>query len=406
LLIGIVLLSPIFAWFTLRKGYSANQRFLAFGWLVIMFIAVRAGNGDKLAATTYLTSTSTENHTKPKIPPELPPPFANLADEVPGFEAKLAADEVYQSVWTGPRADLDLFLTYVSELLASGEASIKIADPIGRKKLKDSGIKLYLIFVRVGRFPDDFVRRFSAHLDAVKGEARLGTWTPWKESGDPVHDFTALAMWFRPEDPSYVRERLAARRGDAGPVPWFNLNQDTAPERPWLVSERAALERLALLGPLTSEENARHAALVEAKKQPKLGMDFKLGNFTYNVKGVTSYRSIGSGFTKKRASEGALFVVVEYTILNDSNATATVLTDDFRIMDSQDREYHPSSEANTALIMSGESKDLFVSEVQPGLRKKMQTAFEMPDASARGTFTLVIPEKGLLGTGSVRITFN
>jgi hypothetical protein len=61
------------------------------------------------------------------------------------------------------------------------------------------------------------------------------------------------------------------------------------------------------------------------------------------------------------------------------------------------------SEANTALEMSGH-KDLIVSELQPGLTKKMVTAFEMPDATARGTFTLVIPEKGLLGTGSVRIT--
>jgi hypothetical protein len=33
----------------------------------------------------------------------------------------------------------------------------------------------------------------------------------------------------------------------------------------------------------------------------------------------------------------------------------------------------------------------------------MATAFEMPDAAAKGVFTLVIPEKGL-GTGSVRIT--
>ena len=147
-----------------------------------------------------------------------------------------------------------------------------------------------------------------------------------------------------------------------------------------------------------------YAPVVEAERQPKLGEDFRLGDFTYNVKRVTSSTTIGSGFAKKRASEGARFVVVEYTILNESNVTETVLADDFRIVDSQKREYRPSSEANTALMMSGETKDFVISEVQPGIKKKMQTAFEMPEASVMGGFTLVIPEKGLLGTGSVRIS--
>jgi len=124
---------------------------------------------------------------------------------------------------------------------------------------------------------------------------------------------------------------------------------------------------------------------VESKKQPGLDEDFQLGDFTYNVKRVTSYATIGSGFAKKRASEGALFVVVEYTILNESNATKTVLADDFRIADSQKREFRPSSEANTSLMMSGETKDFVISEVQPGIKKKMQTAFEMPEASVMGS---------------------
>jgi hypothetical protein len=48
---------------------------------------------------------------------------------------------------------------------------------------------------------------------------------------------------------------------------------------------------------------------------------------------------------------------VEYTIRNDSNATETVFTDDFRIVDAQGREFRPSAEGNMALASSG-NKDL------------------------------------------------
>ena len=59
LLIGIVLLPFIFAWFTLRKGYSKNQRFLALGWMVIVFVSVRAGNRDKVDSATESASAYT-----------------------------------------------------------------------------------------------------------------------------------------------------------------------------------------------------------------------------------------------------------------------------------------------------------------------------------------------------------
>lgn len=138
-------------------------------------------------------------------------------------------------------------------------------------------------------------------------------------------------------------------------------------------------------------------------REPGLGEEFKLGSFTYTVKNVQLAGAVGSGFSRKSASEGAMFVLVNFTIRNDSNETETVMTDDFRIIDAQGRQYQPSSDANTALIMST-GKDLGITELHPGLKKSMTTAFEMPEESAKGVFTLVIPEKGLFGTGSVRIT--
>lgn len=139
-------------------------------------------------------------------------------------------------------------------------------------------------------------------------------------------------------------------------------------------------------------------------RQPKFGEAFRLGDFTYSVTNVKVMDEVGKGYGKKTASEGAAFVVVQFTIQNEGNATETVLTDDFLIVDAKGREFRPSTEANMALAMAGGGKDMIVSELQPGLKKATATAFELPEGSAKGTFTLVIPEKGLLGTGAVRIT--
>jgi hypothetical protein len=141
-----------------------------------------------------------------------------------------------------------------------------------------------------------------------------------------------------------------------------------------------------------------------AKKQPQLGEAFSLGEFQYVVKKVEITDTVGKSFSRKKAGPGATYVIVRYTIRNDGKETATVLADDFKIVDSQSRQFRPSSEANTALTFSEAGKDFILSEVQPGLTREMATAFEVPSDVASGVFDLVIPEKGLLGTDEVRIT--
>jgi hypothetical protein len=140
------------------------------------------------------------------------------------------------------------------------------------------------------------------------------------------------------------------------------------------------------------------------KKQPGLGEPFTLGEFQYVIKNVEASDSVGKSFSRKKAGPGATYVIVRYSIRNDGKETATVLTDDFKIVDAQSRQFRPSSEANTALAFSEAGKDLIVSEVQPGLTREMATAFEVPSEVVSGGFDLVIPEKGAFGTDEVRIT--
>lgn len=205
--------------------------------------------------------------TRPPLPPEPPPSLPDKAAEVPDLEAKLAADKAYQALWTGPKADLQSFLSFVSELLAVGSSPNPLMKAVGAKKLQDAGIKLYLIFVRVGRFPDDFTSKLSAHLDATKAEPHLGVWSP-SSSGGAFHDYSALAAWSRREDATYLREMIAAKKKGAGPFGWPKWTGEGEPKSPWLVDEVAALDRLEILTPLTGEELAwRETLRAVAKKE-------------------------------------------------------------------------------------------------------------------------------------------
>jgi hypothetical protein len=129
----------------------------------------------------------------PALPPEPPPLATAHADEVPGIEAKLAADAAYTALWTGPRADLDLFLTWVSELLEAGGASADITTPLKTKHLHEAGLNLYLVFTRVGSFPPDFTAQLTKHLAATKTEPHSGTWSP-AGKGLPIHDYSACGL--------------------------------------------------------------------------------------------------------------------------------------------------------------------------------------------------------------------
>jgi hypothetical protein len=186
---------------------------------------------------------------------------------VPGLEAALAKDAAYQAVWTGPRADLNAFLSYVSQLHATGGAPAPLGAALKAKKLQDAGIKAFMVVARVGKLPEDFAKKLGAHLEATKAEPHLGVWSPYSKGG-PTHDYSCLAAWLRADDASYLREHLAAKKDGAGPFGWAAWAGKDVPARPWLVDEGAALDRLALLGKLTMEEESRRESLrAVAKKE-------------------------------------------------------------------------------------------------------------------------------------------
>lgn len=195
-------------------------------------------------------STGVTKKKTPSLPPEPAPPVAERADEVPRFEAKLADDATYTAIWSGPRADLNVLLTHLSELIAEGSANLDVAEASRAKKTQPAVINLFLIFSRIGRLPDDFTKKLRAHLATIRDEAHLGVWSEWKK-GDSPHDFTALAAWLTQEDPAYLRERIRAKAG--GPTPWSARRAERV-ARPWLVFHPEMLARLALVTDVTQAD--------------------------------------------------------------------------------------------------------------------------------------------------------
>lgn len=137
---------------------------------------------------------------------------------------------------------------------------------------------------------------------------------------------------------------------------------------------------------------------------PRFGESLELGDYAYVVDQPRTETALGPSVARTEAGDGAVFIVVDYTIENMTKETQTALTGDFKLRDYQDREFRASSEAETALAQSGDA-DFVVSELQPGLSREATTAFRVPEDVLEHPITLVIPEKGLAGSGEVEIPF-
>jgi hypothetical protein len=134
-----------------------------------------------------------------------------------------------------------------------------------------------------------------------------------------------------------------------------------------------------------------------------VGQTFTLGVFSYTVTGVEAVREISGALLSETAGPGAAFVVVRYEIINNSKETATALADDFEIVDGKDRHFRRSSQATTTYAMSGGDKDLFATELHPGVHRPSVQIFEVPEEELIAGVVLPVPEKGLLGGGEVRV---
>ena len=122
-----------------------------------------------------------------------------------------------------------------------------------------------------------------------------------------------------------------------------------------------------------------------------LNEQFSLGNHSYKITSVRVAKALGSEFDRQRASDGAIYFVVNFLIRNDGKQTEETDANDFRLRDGQGREFSPDSRATMTV-----STDFILRELHPGVFKKAVVAFEVPAEVIKANFKIVIPEKGLL----------
>lgn len=156
-----------------------------------------------------------------------------------------------------------------------------------------------------------------------------------------------------------------------------------------------------------SPKGGENAARDKPKGMYAIGDTFTLGDFTYTINNVTTRRAIGTSafgtFMGETASPGATFVIVSYTMENVGRESQTVLSDDFQIQDGSGRTFKPSSKANVALLTESDDKDFLLSELQPGLPRAMQQAFELPEKALDAPVTIVVPQKGFFASGQAKV---
>ena len=87
------------------------------------------------------------------------------------------------------------------------------------------------------------------------------------------------------------------------------------------------------------------------------------------------------------------FLVVRLVVRNDSKKSRTISASGMTILDSQEREFKTSSQAGTALLMSGDrTAEAFVTEIHPGLEKVITIAFDVPPGAK--DLSLKVPSGG------------
>lgn len=320
-------------------------------------------------------------------------------DLIRKFNATLERSKTFQQLWhPDQESNRHFLMSLYSQLLATSAFAGPFLDQTrsGRgRELRDVAIAITVLRYQTGQLPEGLREKFLAEVERVADRPNLGLWTEWKKGSQP-HDFAALAAWLKRDNPVYFREYLRSKK--LAPSKGWRHRPDADPSHPYLENERDALEWLGMIDSLSPDENRR----LQFLKLPQVGQRHVLGRFAYTVEEVFESTWAGSGMARVRPREGAAFVAVKYVLENLGGATATVQSNDAVLVDHQQRQFSVPSDTATALAMSGE-KNLLLAEVQPGLKTKLKSIFEVPANVIKDDFFIAFPEKGLGGSKSLVI---
>jgi formylglycine-generating enzyme required for sulfatase activity len=195
----------------------------------------------------------------------------------------------------------------------------------------------------------------------------------------------------------------------------------------------------AIVAAATAQKDEQPAPALPKKPEPpqikNLGEDFILGSFRYRIISALKTSMIGAsdfesqfidelgkapemqiarlfGIDPVKAATGegtrnanSSYYVIRYEITNLGKTVDAVSNTDFQVIDSQDRQFTPSTDATMKLI-ERQDEDFLLSELQPGITRACAQAFELPNDAFIGPLHLQIPEKGFFKSGKVHVLLN
>lgn len=96
------------------------------------------------------------------------------------------------------------------------------------------------------------------------------------------------------------------------------------------------------------------------------------------VDSVKTQSTVGDNQFDTAKAQG-IYKVVKVTLTNNQNDAITVDTDSFTLVDSKGRKFSPSTDAQTALEASSDSKQsFFLQQINPGITVTGYIAFDVP----------------------------
>ncbi len=156
----------------------------------------------------------------------------------------------------------------------------------------------------------------------------------------------------------------------------------------------------AALVPGSDTDDADSDDTAQASKTAAIGDAVTDKDLQFTVLEVTTPDSVGEDpFAKKPQGK---FYVVKVKIENVSKETQTITNGSFSMTDSQNRTYETSSDGQAALMLSDESNDIFVEEIQPSLSIEGKVVFDVPADAA----DLTLIAKGSIFSDGVKIKLN
>lgn len=130
-----------------------------------------------------------------------------------------------------------------------------------------------------------------------------------------------------------------------------------------------------------------------------LGKAFRLGPYTYTVTGCETAVALGSEFNPMRPNPGNEYVIVTFSVRNDSTKPRVVSTDPLKLADADGAVYTACGQGAAAPRTELTRHDIWLTEVRPGSTKTLAAAFEVPVTALKPPIKLFVFDQGLLGSG-------